>query len=69
MRPLILLLAAVAAQAQGTTPKISAAEYPEHVQSGLNEIGAEYMVHSFSEGKQTFPGGEVPGSRGGPFSA
>lgn len=53
-RFLILLAAAVAACAQGTTPKTSAEEYPVQAQSGENAIGAEYMVHSFSAGEQMY---------------
>jgi hypothetical protein len=53
-RYLVLLAVAIAAHAQGTTPKASATEYPVHVKSGLNEIGAEYMVHSFSAGEQMY---------------
>jgi hypothetical protein len=50
----ILLLIAASAWAQGTVPKKSADEYPVQAKSGLNEIGAEYMVHSFSSGEQMF---------------
>ena len=48
MRHLLLVCAAGFAYAQGTTPKPSAADYPVH---GEN-VGAEYMVHSFGAGEQ-----------------
>jgi hypothetical protein len=54
MRTLILLAAAIAAYAQGSNPKKTAEEYPVHGPSGVNEIGAEYMVHSFGSGDQMF---------------
>ncbi|MCU1236790.1 MAG: hypothetical protein JWP63_4757 [Candidatus Solibacter sp.] len=57
VRFLIFLAAAFVANAQqpsGTTPKANASEYPVHAQAGLNDLGAEYMVHSFSSGEQMF---------------
>jgi hypothetical protein len=48
------VVAANGAHAQGTTPKPSAEEYPEHATAGLYKIGADYMVHSFSSGEQMF---------------
>ena len=48
-----LLLASVLA-AEGTDPKSRATDYPRHATAGRLEIGAEYMVHSFSGGGQTF---------------
>ena len=53
-RYLFYFAAAIAAYAQGSTPKASAEDYPVHVKSGLNQIGAEYMVHSYSAGEQMF---------------
>jgi hypothetical protein len=53
-RFLILLAAAVAAHAQGTTPKASANEYPVHAEVGANDIGAEYTVHSFNAGEEMY---------------
>jgi hypothetical protein len=53
-RYVIFLVAAIAAQAQGTAPKASANDYPVQAKSGLNDIGAEYMVHSFSMGEQMY---------------
>ncbi len=46
--PALLLLAAGAAWAQGTTPRSKAAEYPVHGVAGSVAIGAEYMVRSIS---------------------
>jgi hypothetical protein len=64
MRYLAFLVAALAAQGQGnlgrpigadgTPPKATAAEYPAHATTGKLEIGAEYMVHSFSSGEQMY---------------
>ena len=39
---------------QGTEPKHTAEEYDVHGQSKKLAIGAEFMVHSFSRGEQTF---------------
>jgi hypothetical protein len=38
----------------GVPPKNAAADYPAHAQAGEVAIGAEYLVHSFSYGGQTF---------------
>ena len=38
----------------GTTPKPSAQEYPARAKLEKLSIGAEYMVHSFSSGRQMF---------------
>jgi hypothetical protein len=54
MRYLVFLAAALAAQAQGSQPKASAAEYPVQAESGNLAIGAEYMVHSFGSGEQMY---------------
>ncbi len=54
LRYLVFLAAAIAAHAQGTTPKSAAQEYPVHAASGLNQIGADYMVHSFSSGQRMY---------------
>ncbi|HEY3031744.1 MAG TPA: hypothetical protein VGJ68_16415 [Bradyrhizobium sp.] len=40
--------------AEGAEPKAKAADYPAHSAVGGLEIGAEYMVHSFSGHGQTF---------------
>ena len=63
MRVIALVLFGALASAQthqpavyalGTTPKDKADEYATHAKSGDLEIGAEYMVHSFSRGEATF---------------
>jgi hypothetical protein len=54
MRWIGFLLSAVLAFAQGTTPKPTATEYDVHGQAGPLDIGAEYMVHSYSSGEQMF---------------
>src|ERR1035441_9857441 len=54
MRYLLFLVFVLGAQAQGTEPKASAAEYPVHAESGNLAIGAEYMVHSFGSGEQMY---------------
>ena len=40
-----------AVYALGSTPKAKAGDYEVHAKAGDVEIGAEYMVHSFSRGK------------------
>lgn len=50
----IALAAALVLHAQGTTPKPSPSEYPVYAVAGHNEIGAEYMVHSFSAGEAMY---------------
>jgi hypothetical protein len=42
------------AYALGTTPKAKADDYDAHAKSGNVEIGAEYMVHSFSRGEAMY---------------
>src|SRR4051794_11246083 len=54
MRWTVLCFAALTAFGQGTTPKAAPSDYDVHGQSGSIEVGAEYMVHSFSNGEQTF---------------
>ena len=54
MRLPLLLLAAALAHAQGTKPKPAPAEYDVHRSDGPLDIGAEYMVHSFSDGENMF---------------
>jgi hypothetical protein len=54
MRYTLLLYAAALASAQGTTPKAAPAEYPVHAEAAGIVVGAEFMVHSFSQGEQTF---------------
>jgi hypothetical protein len=47
------LAGALAAQ-YGTTPKASEQDYPAHAKLEKLSIGAEYLVHSFSSGRQMF---------------
>ncbi len=54
MRPLLLLGLAGAVFAQGTTPKAKPEDYPAHAQARSAALGAEFMVHSFSGGEQTY---------------
>jgi hypothetical protein len=54
MRCLLLLCAVSLACAQGTTPKSTLEDYPEHATVGNVGVGAEFMVHSFSRGEQMF---------------
>jgi hypothetical protein len=58
----IVFLCAVYGAAQGppggSEPKAKAADYPVHAAAGTLEIGAEYMVHSFSGRGQTFVTGK-----------
>jgi hypothetical protein len=54
MRPLLLLGIAGAVFAQGTTPKPAPEDYPVHGQARSAVVGAEFMVHSFSAGEQTY---------------
>ncbi|MGA2576292.1 MAG: hypothetical protein ABSH24_09745 [Bryobacteraceae bacterium] len=52
-----LLLAAFAgilAAQDGTVPKTSAQDYPVHAKLQKLSIGAEYMVHSFSRGREMY---------------
>ncbi len=50
-----LLAACAAAWAQaGVPPKSGPEDYPVHAKAGDCAIGAEYLVHSFSSGGQTF---------------
>jgi hypothetical protein len=51
----LLAMLAAALQAQsGTAPKASPADYPARGSVAKLSIGAEYMMHSFSGGRQTF---------------
>ena len=53
--PLLLLALAPALPAQyGTTPKPSAQDYPAHTTIEKLSLGAEYLVHSFSSGRDMF---------------
>jgi hypothetical protein len=54
MRYTLFLCASALAFAQGTTPKPTPAEYPVYANAGNLVVGAEFMVHSFSQGEQTF---------------
>src|SRR6266511_3167448 len=51
---LVALLIPGALAAEGAEAKAKAADYPAHAAVGGLEIGAEYMVHSFSGHGQTF---------------
>ncbi|MBS1853722.1 MAG: hypothetical protein JST11_00035 [Acidobacteria bacterium] len=54
MRWSIFCLTAALAFADGTTPKPSPTDYDVHAYAGHFDIGAEYMVHSFSAGEEMF---------------
>ena len=54
LRWLLFLGFAALAFAQGTTPKPNAEAYDVHAQAGKLALGAEFMVHSFGAGEQTF---------------
>src|SRR5262245_34281798 len=54
MRWTVFLLSAAIVFAQGTKPKPSPTDYDVHGQSGPLDIGAEYMVHSYSAGEQMY---------------
>lgn len=48
------LVLAATLSADRITPKPQPADYPAHVKVGNIEIGADYLVHSFSSQKQAF---------------
>lgn len=55
MRTLLLCLSLLGAVfAQGTPPKEKPEDYPVHAQARSAGLGAEFMVHSFSSGEQTY---------------
>jgi hypothetical protein len=54
MRPLLFLWLVGAVFAQGTSPKAKPEDYPVHARARSAGIGAEFMVHSFSGGEQTY---------------
>jgi hypothetical protein len=55
MRAVLLAICVCApALAQGTDPKPKAEDYPIHGNAEGTEIGAEYMVHSFSRGEESY---------------
>jgi hypothetical protein len=54
MRFLLPICCAGLLLGQGTEPKHRPEDYEEHAQAGNVGIGAEFMVHSFSRGEQTF---------------
>jgi hypothetical protein len=54
VRYIVLLAAAVAAHAQGSTPKPSADDYPVQAKLDATRVGADFMVHSFSAGEDMF---------------
>lgn len=51
---LLPLLAGALAAQYGTTPRPSEQDYPAHVKLEKLSMGAEYTVHSFSGGRETF---------------
>jgi hypothetical protein len=51
---LVPALAGVLAAQYGTTPKASEQDYPAHAKLDKLSVGAEYLVHSFSSGRQMF---------------
>jgi hypothetical protein len=55
-RAVLLLpaMAGVLAAQYGTTPKASEQDYPAHTKLAKLSIGAEYLVHSFSSGREMF---------------
>jgi hypothetical protein len=54
MRYLLLFCCAGLLSAQGTDPKRTAEDYDSHAQAKDFAIGAEFTVHSFSRGQETF---------------
>jgi len=54
MRWTVLCLSTALAFAQGTTPKPAPTDYDVHLSDGPLDIGAEYMVHSYSNGEQMY---------------
>ncbi|HWC98421.1 MAG TPA: hypothetical protein VG456_16795 [Candidatus Sulfopaludibacter sp.] len=54
MRPLLWFCLVGAIYAQGTTPKEKPEDYPVHAQARSASLGAEFMIHSFSGGEQTY---------------
>ena len=50
----IPVFAGVLAAQYGTTPKASEQEYPSHGKLGTAGVGAEFLVHSFSRGREMF---------------
>jgi len=51
---LLPALAGTLAAQYGTAPKASEQEYPVRAKLEKLSIGAEYLVHSFSSGRQMF---------------
>ena len=54
MRWTAICFSTALAFAQGTAPKPSPTDYDVHIMAGPVDIGAEYMVHSYSNGEQMF---------------
>jgi hypothetical protein len=54
MRPVLLFLFVGLAYAQGTAPRAKSEDYPVHAQARSADVGAEFMVHSFSGGERTY---------------
>lgn len=52
--PLAALFAGSLAAQYGTPPKASEQDYPVHTRADKLAIGAEYLVHSFSGGQESF---------------
>jgi hypothetical protein len=51
---LLPVLAGALAAQYGTSPKASARDYPAHASVDRLSLGAEYLVHSFSSGRQMY---------------
>jgi len=54
MRWILLCFTAALAFAQGTKPKPAPSDYEVHTMAGPLDLGAEYMVHSYSAGEQMY---------------
>ena len=54
MRYFLLVCSATLVFGQGTEPKPKPEDYEAHAQAPSAAIGAEFMVHSFSRGRQSF---------------
>lgn len=52
--PIVALFAGLLAAQYGTPPKASEQDYPVHTRLDKLAIGVEYLVHSFSGGRETF---------------
>jgi hypothetical protein len=54
MRPAVFLLLALSASIATADPRAKPTDYPAHAESAHLAIGAEYLVHSFSNGRQSY---------------